>query len=233
MTFANPTALLGGLLAIPIVLVYLRPARLRREVTATGMFWERVLAERRGRAAWRRWRRPISLAVQLLVLAFLVFALAEPLTPKPRRIVLVIDNAPGPASEKIDASRLHAARAAAEEVIAGLRPCDRVALLSSGGAVAVRCNFTAEASLLHDALDAIAPVAGPSQSKQAEQLGQRMLGHEPGGQVIVLPADRPEDTSAIDRVALPLRPPWWVCLIACGVLLLTVEWGLYQRRWTS
>ena len=134
---------------------------------------------------------------------------------------------------KIDASRLHAARAAAEEVIGGLRPCDRATLLSSGGAVAVRCNFTAEASLLHDALDAIAPVAGPSRWRQAEQLGRQMLGQEPGGQVIVLPADRPDDTSAIDRVALPLRPLWWVCLIACSMLLLTAEWGLYQRRWTS
>ena len=41
-TFAHPTALFCGLLALPVIAVYLRKPRWRRQATATGMFWDQV-----------------------------------------------------------------------------------------------------------------------------------------------------------------------------------------------
>jgi hypothetical protein len=76
MIFANPAAFCWGLLAIPIVLLYLRKPKPHRESVATGSIWEQVLAEQRARTAWRRWRHGASLAVQLLILALFVLALA-------------------------------------------------------------------------------------------------------------------------------------------------------------
>jgi hypothetical protein len=76
MSFQNPAAFWWGLLAIPIVLLYLRRPTPRRESVATGSIWQQVLGEQRARTAWRRWRHGASLALQLLILATFVLALA-------------------------------------------------------------------------------------------------------------------------------------------------------------
>lgn len=81
-TFAHPTALFCGLLALPVIAVYLRKPRWRRQATATGMFWDQVFAEGSLRLRWLRWRNAASLLVQLALLAMLVLALAEPRRPE-------------------------------------------------------------------------------------------------------------------------------------------------------
>jgi hypothetical protein len=78
MTFFNPAALWAGLLTIPIVIVYLREPRWRRLPIGTAWLWRQALAVEPFRAAWQRWRGPVSLAVQLTTLALLVLALADP-----------------------------------------------------------------------------------------------------------------------------------------------------------
>jgi hypothetical protein len=78
MTLANPLALFWGLLAVPIVMLYARRVRLRRQPVATGMIWQQVFADEQARGAWRRWRHAVALAVQLLVLTLLVLAMADP-----------------------------------------------------------------------------------------------------------------------------------------------------------
>ena len=77
-TFAHPMALFCGLLALPVIAVYLRKLRWRRQPIATGMFWDQVFAEDGLRLRWLRWRNAVSLLVQLALLAMLVLALAEP-----------------------------------------------------------------------------------------------------------------------------------------------------------
>ena len=95
MTFANPIALLWGLLAVPIVWLYRQKVRVRREPVATEMIWQQVFAEEPGRTRWQRWRHPVSLGVQLTALALIVTALADPQIADdgglvwPPRVVLV------------------------------------------------------------------------------------------------------------------------------------------------
>ena len=83
-----------GLIALPIIALYLRKLRWRRQRETTGMFWEQVFAEHLARSRWLPWRRAASAAVQLCILALIVLALAEPQIRPPRRIVLVVDNGP-------------------------------------------------------------------------------------------------------------------------------------------
>ncbi len=153
MTFANPLALLWGLLAVPVVILYLRRIRLRREPVATGMFWERVFAEQPIRSAWQWWRHPASLAVQLIVLTLIVTALADPQIPGPRQIVLIIDGSASMDAADVKPTRLAEARQAATRLIGGLRPCDRMAVLSASGAVGVSCSPTSDQTVLRRALD--------------------------------------------------------------------------------
>jgi hypothetical protein len=78
MTLLRPESLVWGLLAIPLVVLYLRRDRIPRHIVAAGSLWQQVLAERTARARWRRWRRLASLAAQLAILFALVLAMAEP-----------------------------------------------------------------------------------------------------------------------------------------------------------
>jgi len=75
---SNPTALWWAALAVPIVLLYLVSTRPRRQLVATGFLWAQAIRARQGRSRWRPWRRPVSLVLQLTVLALVVLAAAGP-----------------------------------------------------------------------------------------------------------------------------------------------------------
>jgi len=82
---SNPAALWWALLAVPIVLLYLTRTRPRRHPVATGFLWTQAIQTQDGRSRWRPWRGPVSLALQLTVLAILVLAMAGPRVPEPPR----------------------------------------------------------------------------------------------------------------------------------------------------
>jgi hypothetical protein len=259
MSFAHPFAFCWGLLAIPIAILYLRRLRLPQEQIATGMIWQQVLAEQRGRSAWRRWRRPVSLAVQLAMLALLVLALAEPQIPPPKTIVLIIDDAPRmkdnvgvawvseaypcaknrgkpctgklrlpmPPASHTDITFLTAAKEAAERLIASLRPCDAMAVISAGGPAMPRCTLTAEQSTLREAVASIAGSAGSTQMAEATALANRVLGGNTAGQIVIAGDDA--EKLVADSSGLTLGP----FLAGLAGVLLVAQWCLYQRRWLN
>src|SRR5438105_3441266 len=96
MNLATPTALLLLALAAPIILFYLLKIRWPQVPVSGDIFWERIFEERRHRALWRRLRHPLSLLLQLVLLALLVVAMAQPFFPweaaAARRLVVVVDN---------------------------------------------------------------------------------------------------------------------------------------------
>jgi hypothetical protein len=78
MTFLRPAAWFLALLAVPLVLLYLRRRRPRCVSVAAGFLWQQVLAEGASDGRWLRWRTAASFAVELAVLLLIVAAMAEP-----------------------------------------------------------------------------------------------------------------------------------------------------------
>jgi len=186
MTFGHPLALLWGLLAIPIVLLYRQRVRLRRRQVATGMIWEQVFAEDRARATWQRWRHPVSLAVQLTVLGLIVIALLDVQIPGPRQVVLIVDNSAGMNATDVKPSRLEQAKQTAGRLIETLRPYDSAAVLSVGSAVGVHCNLTGDRATLSEALASISPTTAATRMDAAVALARRMLDKQSGGTIVPL-----------------------------------------------
>jgi len=186
MTFANPLALLWGLLAVPVALLYWRRVRLRRETVATGMFWERVFVEDRVRQWWQRWRHGVSLAVQTAVLLLLVLALAEPLIPPPGRTVIVLDDSASMSAADVSPSRLARAKEAAVQVVGRLRECDRAAVLAAGDAVGASCGLSADRELLLAAIDQVPATQGASRVEDAVRVARTILAGAPRARIIVL-----------------------------------------------
>ncbi len=183
MTFAHPLALLGVLLAVPIVLLYRQRLRLRQEPVATGMIWQQVFAEDRARKRWQRWRHPLSLAVQLTVLGLVVIALLDVQIPSPRQIVLIVDNSASMNATDVKPSRLEVAKETARRVVEGLRSCDSAAIVSVGGTVGVHCNLTNDRAVLNGALSAVSPSSEATHMEAAVALARRMLDEQSGGTI--------------------------------------------------
>lgn len=78
MTFLNPAALWWTLLAIPVALLYLCDLPQQRVNVANGFLWSEVLQGRATGGVWRKWRRPVSLALHLGALVLMAVAMAEP-----------------------------------------------------------------------------------------------------------------------------------------------------------
>jgi Ca-activated chloride channel family protein len=73
-----PTALLAGLLAVPILLLYMLKLRRRQVQVSSTLLWQMLLRDRQANTPWQRLKRNLLLFLQLLILAALVFALARP-----------------------------------------------------------------------------------------------------------------------------------------------------------
>jgi hypothetical protein len=78
MAFLTPLALLGALLAIPVILLYMLRLRRRELVVSSTLLWQQILRDSEANTPWQRLRRNLLLFLQLLILALIVLALARP-----------------------------------------------------------------------------------------------------------------------------------------------------------
>ena len=78
MSFLTPLALLGALLAIPIILLYMLRLRRREVVVSSTFLWQQIVRDSEANTPWQRLRRNLLLLLQLIILAFIILALARP-----------------------------------------------------------------------------------------------------------------------------------------------------------
>ena len=78
MGFLAPSALLFGLLAVPIIAMYLLRLRGSERRVSSTFLWRRIVRDIEANTLWQRLRRNLLLFLQLLALAALVLALARP-----------------------------------------------------------------------------------------------------------------------------------------------------------
>lgn len=95
MSFLAPVALIGLLLAIPIILMYMLRLRRRELIVSSTYLWQQLLQDKEANTPWQRLRRNLLLILQLIILALLAFALARPFLSVPAisaaRMALLID----------------------------------------------------------------------------------------------------------------------------------------------
>jgi hypothetical protein len=163
MTWLNPLAWLWGLLALPLILLYILRIRRRKVQVPTVMFWNQVFQESKPRAWWQQLRHLVSLLLQLLFLFLLVMALTDPLTAgqsKERRLwILGIDRSASMAAvleaEGDGTTRLGAAIEEAIKRVDRIREWDETLVFSFARDVEVRCGRTSAPGTVRSALRTI------------------------------------------------------------------------------
>jgi hypothetical protein len=201
MSFALPTAFTLAVLALPIVALYILKVRLRRVPVSTNLFWQQIYQEKPPRSFWQRFRDLFSLLLQLLLLLLIVLAVADPFFSwqilQARRIVLVIDNSASMRAADVVPTRLDAAKAAASEIINGLRFHDEVAVVLAGSSPKVIVGMSGHVPTLLKAINSVSHSDSPTELAPAIELGQRLIDRHSHGQVIVF------TDGAVDRSGLP------------------------------
>ncbi|MDB4970634.1 MAG: von Willebrand factor type, partial [Myxococcales bacterium] len=166
MTFLGaPLSVVGPALAAgaaALVALYLLKLRRRRLEVPFAELWKRVLSESQSTALWKKLRRLISLAVQLVVLALILTAILDPrlsATQHGRSIAIVVDTSAsmratdGGSGGK---TRLDAARAEARRIIAGLAGDDEAMIVAMDTRPAPVGGFTRDDRALVRDVEALA-----------------------------------------------------------------------------
>ncbi len=184
--FGNPWALLGLLLAAPVVWLYRRRAAAPEAAVATGALWQQVLAEQRFRSWWLPRRHAVSLAVQLVILAAAVLALAQPSFSPRQTTVLILDTSASMNAADVSPSRFETARRHARQWIDSLPNGDVAAILAGGTPLRLVCPPTDDRRQLRETLDSVAAGNGRAQVIEAVGVARTILENRGGGRVVVL-----------------------------------------------
>ena len=214
MSFALPIALTLTALALPIVALYILKVRLRRVPVSTNLFWKQIFEEKPPRSLWQQFRHWWSLLLQLLLLLLIVLAITNPYfswqSLLSRRLVLIVDNSASMRATDVRPTRLEAAKAAAGDVIDGLRFHDEMSIVLAGESPEVVASLTGHSPTLHEALGRIEFSDGPTAVQPGIELARKLIGDHPQGEIIVLTdgcvddfAVKKEDAFLTDEQSLP------------------------------
>jgi len=160
MSFLLPVAAWLGLLALPVIVFYLLKTRQRRRPVPTLLFWQSLKPKLESSPFWRKLRRWLSLALQLLILALLVAALMHPAfrweSQSPQRLVAILDTSASMGADIPAPGRWPRAREALVSQIDRLRVQDEMAILTAEDPPRILSGWTSGKRQLKEALQASA-----------------------------------------------------------------------------
>lgn len=211
MTFLWPLAWALSALALPVIALYLIRTRLQRKPVSTLLFWQHLTPQVYNHSLWRKLRRWISLALQLLFLLLLVLAISQPLaswqSAKPASVILVLDTSVTMNAADVSPSRWNEAVQTAERRIAHLRLFDEAILLAAGETPRVLCPWTRNKRALGRALRAAAPGQTVSDIRSALGLAQN-LGSQRNQPEIILISDGVWEPAPGPEALKGVQPQW-------------------------
>jgi hypothetical protein len=157
MSFLTPLFLLLGLLAAPIILLYMLRLRRREMLVSSTMLWQKLMRDREANAPWQRLRRNLLLLLQLLILAALVIALARPFLPVPSvvsgSVVILLDGSASMLAADVEPDRFTFAKERVGEMINELGGSDQMTLILVGQTPEVLASATSDRNALREALE--------------------------------------------------------------------------------
>ncbi|MFQ5401535.1 MAG: VWA domain-containing protein [Anaerolineae bacterium] len=163
MSFLTPFFLLLGLLAGPIILLYMLRLRRRELLVSSTMLWQKLLRDREANAPWQRLRRNLLLLLQLLILAALVLALARPFIPVPSivsgSVVVLLDASASMQATDSEPTRFAAAKAEVNRLINDLDGRSQMTIIRVGHEPAVLASASSDKTQLRATLAQAQPDA--------------------------------------------------------------------------
>jgi len=161
MNFLAPIMLLFALTIPIVVILYLLKLKRQMRVVPSTLLWRRFLLDSRANAPFQKLRRNLLLLLQILILIFVVLALARPFFPtkaKPSAFrILLLDASASMQSTDVLPTRFEVARAQAINLVNSLRDTDRMVVILVGGQPSVICPATSSREILRRTIRSAQP----------------------------------------------------------------------------
>jgi hypothetical protein len=209
LSFPEFAALLGVTTSVVVALYLLSRARLRRKV-ATLRFWNAALRPETSRQR-RRIQQPWSLILQLLALACLLLAIAQPRLGSresaPRSHVLILDTSSWMAAGARDRSLMDEAKETARKWLDRLPASDRVLLVRADGLPFPVTGMTENRESIAKAVASSRPGAAALDAAQAVTFASEVLRMDSDrrGEIVFVGSTRIRDESAAAPAVANLR----------------------------
>lgn len=193
MTFTTPllAALIAAIAVPTLVILYFLKLRRKPMDVSTTLLWKKSIMDIQANAPFQKLRRNILLLLQLLVLALLIAALAQPRTEQVsqggQRIVIMLDrSASMGAADDPDGdarTRLDAAKAGAVALVQSLREpglmdfggssqADEAMVIAFDSGAEILHPFTTDKRALIAAINAVTVTDAPTSIEEAYRLAQ-------------------------------------------------------------
>jgi len=185
-----PAALSAFIIILPLILLHLRRNRRRDVSVSSVLLWE-FAGENLQSPLRRRLKESIHLILQLLILAALILAAANPMlprnaTPLRGRIILILDGSASMTAGEGRENRFNQAVTEAEKAIRRMGGRE-MAVILAGVQPSLLSGFTTSRRQLLDAVGSARPVAGEADMDAC--FSQAALMAEDGGAEILLLSD--------------------------------------------
>lgn len=207
MSFLTPLFLLLGLLAAPIIIMYMLRLRRREVLVSSTLLWQKLLRDREANAPWQKLRRNLLLLLQLLILAALVLALARPFLPVPSvvsgSVVVLLDGSASMFATDVEPTRFDAAKAEVERLINDLGGDSQMTIIKVGHTPQVLVAATHDKTILREALaEARAETAVPDWAAAFALATGAAQGFRDAHIVIVSDGGLPDDLPPLPTASL-------------------------------
>ncbi|MBN2146093.1 MAG: BatA and WFA domain-containing protein [Anaerolineales bacterium] len=164
MNLLSPIFLLLGLIALPILLLYMLKLRRRQVEVSSTLLWQALLRDRQANTPWQRLRRSLLLLLQLLILAALILALARPAIPSPSvaagSVIILLDASASMNTIDVSPSRFESARSAAHTLVDNLSGDDRMTIILVGRQPLILASSENDKLSLRRAIDSASVTSG-------------------------------------------------------------------------
>lgn len=178
MNFLAPFAFAFAAALPVVVLFYLLKRKRVVKLVSSTLLWQKFLAETQASAPFQKLRHNWLLILQLLLLAFIVFALSRPYFTGEIQTgglqVVILDASASMQSTDVSPSRFEQARSDALALVDGMRDRDQMAVLLTGANTEVKQSPTSNKSALRRALRSCAVTDAPGRMIEALRLAQSL-----------------------------------------------------------
>lgn len=190
MNFLNPLSFFLAALLPIIILMYLLRLRRPQQVVSSTFLWQRMVRDVEANAPWQKLQRNIIMILQLLFLASLIFALANPFLWREgiggSSMIIIIDTSASMAATDIEPSRIEAAKQQAQALTEEAPENTRITVISAGERTEILVSASQDRRLTQQAINSIGTPFGNSDFTTALQITSAITSQQPNTDVILL-----------------------------------------------
>jgi len=154
----SPWFALLGLLAFPIIVLYMLKLQRQKHEVSSILLWQMVLQDRQANQPWQKLKRNLLLIVQLVILATLVFALVQPAVPgkaiSNAQVIVILDATASMQAIDVLPSRFEAAKKEIQTIIDDLPNSSELTIIQASAEPVVLLAHSHDKTEMREILDA-------------------------------------------------------------------------------